>query len=298
MSRRPHVSGVMDWLKKLVPPPPFAPGEAKTKAAAKKIGRDLYAAIGVEPTASQAKIRDAYREMAAKFHPDRNPGDPVAAKKFQEITDAYSVLSNAESRAAYDRQRGALIEKPTGSAGPRAAVRPGAPPPPKKKLFEGMFEPETERGTFEMFERREPARPTPVREEPLVSEPPTVSETADFLGHAWPLPLIWDFVREERDSPAFERERVMLVDVIAGRDPRIGLEHEIAEAFGVPAEVVDEYARRGLLRTRYWEEMIAPVTSIFPDAMQTLQPSDLQGTFFIDWDPSGRSVNLYYQEGR
>ena len=65
--------------------------------------RDFYVVLSVTREASDDDIRKAYRQAALKHHPDRNPGDKSAEEKFKEATEAYTVLSDAEKRAAYDR---------------------------------------------------------------------------------------------------------------------------------------------------------------------------------------------------
>lgn len=65
--------------------------------------RDYYEVLGVERDADDEVIKKAYRQMAFKFHPDRNPDDPEAESKFKEAAEAYEVLRNAETRARYDR---------------------------------------------------------------------------------------------------------------------------------------------------------------------------------------------------
>ncbi|MFU2210147.1 molecular chaperone DnaJ [Solidesulfovibrio sp. C21] len=65
--------------------------------------RDYYEVLGVERDADDESIKKAYRQMAFKFHPDRNPDDPEAESKFKEAAEAYEVLRNAETRARYDR---------------------------------------------------------------------------------------------------------------------------------------------------------------------------------------------------
>lgn len=63
---------------------------------------DLYQILGVSKNASQDEIKKAYRVLAMKYHPDKNPGDAVAEKKFKEISNAYSVLSDESKRHQYD----------------------------------------------------------------------------------------------------------------------------------------------------------------------------------------------------
>jgi molecular chaperone DnaJ len=65
--------------------------------------RDYYEVLGISKNADEAEIKKAYRKLAIKFHPDKNPGDATAEDKFKEAAEAYEVLSNAEKRAQYDR---------------------------------------------------------------------------------------------------------------------------------------------------------------------------------------------------
>ncbi len=65
--------------------------------------RDYYEVLGVEKAASADDIKRAYRKLALKYHPDRNPGDAEAEKKFKEAAEAYEVLSDPEKRQRYDR---------------------------------------------------------------------------------------------------------------------------------------------------------------------------------------------------
>lgn len=65
--------------------------------------RDYYEVLGVERGASEQDIKKAYRRLAMKNHPDRNPDDETAKARFQEASEAYEVLSDAEKRGAYDR---------------------------------------------------------------------------------------------------------------------------------------------------------------------------------------------------
>jgi DnaJ-class molecular chaperone len=63
---------------------------------------DYYAVLGVRRDASDADIRKAYRDLALKYHPDKNPNDPDAERKFKEVSEAFQVLSEKEKRQAYD----------------------------------------------------------------------------------------------------------------------------------------------------------------------------------------------------
>ncbi|MFM8703772.1 MAG: DnaJ domain-containing protein, partial [Planctomycetia bacterium] len=65
--------------------------------------RDYYEVLGVERRAGGAEIADAYRKLAIRFHPDKNPGNTEAADRFKEAARAFEVLSNDELRARYDR---------------------------------------------------------------------------------------------------------------------------------------------------------------------------------------------------
>lgn len=65
--------------------------------------RDYYDILGVSRTASAEELKKAYRKLAMKYHPDKNPGDKVAEDKFKELTEAYSVLSDEKNRQMYDQ---------------------------------------------------------------------------------------------------------------------------------------------------------------------------------------------------
>src|SRR5438105_4982727 len=79
--------------------------------------RDYYEVLGVGRTATDEEIKRAYRKLAVKFHPDKNPDDPHAEEKFKEIGEAYDVLMDPDKRAAYDRFGHAAFAKGTAARG-------------------------------------------------------------------------------------------------------------------------------------------------------------------------------------
>lgn len=79
--------------------------------------RDYYEVLSVSKDADDAAIKKAYRALAKKYHPDMNPGDAEAEKKFKEASEAYAVLSDAEKRRQYDQFGHAAFEGGAGGAG-------------------------------------------------------------------------------------------------------------------------------------------------------------------------------------
>jgi molecular chaperone DnaJ len=77
--------------------------------------RDYYDILGVSRSASDSEIKSAYRKLAMKFHPDRNPGDKVAEDKFKEAAEAYAILADSEKRSLYDRFGHAGVSSATGA---------------------------------------------------------------------------------------------------------------------------------------------------------------------------------------
>lgn len=79
--------------------------------------KDFYQALGVSEGASQDEIKKAYREIAKKYHPDKNPGNKAAEEKFKEASEAYDTLGDAEKRAKYDQLRKYGAGRPFGGGG-------------------------------------------------------------------------------------------------------------------------------------------------------------------------------------
>jgi molecular chaperone DnaJ len=79
--------------------------------------RDYYEILQIQKNASQEEIKKAYRKLAVKFHPDKNPGDASAEEKFKELGEAYDVLFDEQKRAAYDRYGHAAFTQGGGAGG-------------------------------------------------------------------------------------------------------------------------------------------------------------------------------------
>lgn len=79
--------------------------------------KDYYEVLGLGREAGDAEIKAAYRKLALKYHPDRNPDDPNAEESFKEASEAYSVLSDGQKRATYDRFGHAGLQGPAGAGG-------------------------------------------------------------------------------------------------------------------------------------------------------------------------------------
>ena len=81
----------------------------------------LYDTLGVKKGASADEVKKAYRKLAAKYHPDKNPGDASAEERFKEVQHAYDILGDEEKRKAYDRF-GAQNGRPGGGGVSRCAA--------------------------------------------------------------------------------------------------------------------------------------------------------------------------------
>ena len=79
--------------------------------------RCYYETLEVERDADDNKLKAAFRKLAMKWHPDRNPGDAASEVRFKEINEAYEVLKDSDKRAAYDRYGHAAFEQGSGLGG-------------------------------------------------------------------------------------------------------------------------------------------------------------------------------------
>ena len=84
------------------------------------MAKDYYQILGVSKTASADEIKKAYRKLAVKYHPDKNPGNAEAGEKFKEISRAYEVLSDPQKRSQYDQFGADMFERASmgGGGGP------------------------------------------------------------------------------------------------------------------------------------------------------------------------------------
>ena len=107
--------------------------------------RDCYEVLGVDRNASAQEIKKAYRKLAVKFHPDKNPGDQEAEAKFKELGEAYEILSDEDKRAAFDRYGHRAFE---GGGGGGGGFGGGADP---MDIFEQFFSGSSGGGGFDSF---------------------------------------------------------------------------------------------------------------------------------------------------
>lgn len=310
-----QMSGIFDWLWGKPEPKAEQPGPPPP------IHVDLYDVLRVPPTASDDEIRQAFRDLAMKFHPDRNVGDPVAEQRYREITTAYDILSRADQRAAYDRMRAAAIPReipktiiPAGPPPAQRETKPGLPTRPKPtpvNIWEQIIgKPEGKPGAQDIVDvfagRPRPPR-IPSAEDPHAwaterakrvplspgVDTPTVDEVFQIVSH-WPLEGIWDVVRTDRHTNSFYQAGAMAVDVVAGSEQQPA-EWALSEMFYIPLRQTDEFIRnRG--RQAFFSEILFPIFNNVTNVLGQLKPVDIPGQFFLDWDPRGKQIELIYAE--
>src|SRR6201994_2800344 len=98
--------------------------------------RCYYETLEVDRTADDSKLKAAFRKLAMKWHPDKNPGDAASEIRFKEINEAYEVLKDGDKRAAYDRFGHAAFEQGMGGGGQGFGADFGSA---FSDIFEGIF---------------------------------------------------------------------------------------------------------------------------------------------------------------
>src|SRR5438309_5582288 len=98
--------------------------------------RCYYETLEVDRNADESKLKAAFRKLAMKWHPDKNPGDAASEMRFKEINEAYEVLKDGDKRAAYDRFGHAAFEQGGGGPGGNFGADFGSA---FSDLFEGIF---------------------------------------------------------------------------------------------------------------------------------------------------------------
>merc|ERR1712155_89958 len=94
-------------LRSLLSSGPCLCRQARHFRISSQLLKDYYSILGIPKNSNQKDIKKAYYQLAKKYHPDTNKDDPTAMKKFQEVSEAYEVLSDDEKRANYDNFGGA-----------------------------------------------------------------------------------------------------------------------------------------------------------------------------------------------
>lgn len=113
------------------------------------IEQDLYEMLGIAPDAKTREIKEAYRILARQYHPDRNPTDPGAHKKMEELNEAYEILSNPSRRRDYDLPRGYCSVTPNFGKGVAVKVNSHSKTPYRDHV--GVVDSEPTRDSFRFW---------------------------------------------------------------------------------------------------------------------------------------------------
>ena len=114
--------------------------------------KNYYNVLGTKQTDSIDTIKQAYRKLAKKYHPDRNPGDKIAEAKMREIVDAWQVLGDEQKRKAYDQELTGVKDKTTFTPEQSSTKQPSRPMTQEdffhmSKIFDGVLNPEAIRNS-------------------------------------------------------------------------------------------------------------------------------------------------------
>lgn len=263
---------------------------------------DLYDVLEVPPNATDEEIRAQYREVAKLLHPDRNPGNEEAQRLFAEVTAAYNVLSDKDKRAAYDAaragQRPRAEAKPQAPRAPQTPQAPGARPGPRASWQDIMF-PAQKREEGDIFEFLKPSQPGRSWGGGLFEEAaprrtgPDARKLAEWIRSTWDLNAIWDAAQKSRADRRFAQYGAVALTSISGADAP---EYQLAEALGVPDDVLKQYEARRQVTDQFWNDYLFPLFELFPEAMKSIQPREIPGYFYLQGTRGG--VDLYYMEPR
>lgn len=291
------------------------------RAAFRMLARRLHPdATGNDPAASQqfARVTEAFEVLRdpvrrAKFDQSRGAAAPQAPPPARSmivpqprppsIFQAFRAPPTAIPTAAppekpKERTRGepTMWERMFGEAEEAKQRTPAAP--------ERMFDPFTPAPASPPFHF--PVTPTPKTPRPFMPQGsylpgpqilPSVPEMAEFIQSYWPLDAIWDVIRDARRSGLFQRHGgILAVDRLGGSDPREIIEYELAEHLGLDNALINDYQRRGTLRSALWSEILYPMFDLVGQAFQIAKPQDLPGYFFVAPTADMLAVDLFYDE--
>lgn len=308
------MSGVFDFWKKK----PQGGAEAPRSSARVPTGVDLYAILDVSPSASEEEIRRAYRKVAAKYHPDRHPGNAEIYQKFLDATKAHDILTNETLRAKYDQATRASApkqrfpypstyietEEEARRRGPGTVPKPKEEPTPQepKAPWDIMFEESSDRipPIYTAFpESEEPDEKTPMPWDVLfprqisINMPPR-QKILYTIQDRLPLKDIWNFIRSHREDPKFQISKTLVVGPLAGTGDNPA-EQDLAELTGASFDEIATYVEeKGLARA--WRNVIGPLAEQAVLAIEYLKPAEIPGYLYMDWDPTGKMLELLYTE--